>query len=366
MKSMTVIEAGPNRLSGLFAMRESNYWKAVEMRDSEYDGTFVFGVRSTGIYCRPSCPAKRAQRHQVVFFSLPDAAEVAGFRACHRCHPEAATFRNPQLDVVQRVCRWIESHLEDTLTLQAMSKEIGMSSFHLQRTFKRFMGITPRQYADAFRLRHFKTTLKNGQSVTSALYESGYGSNSRLYERASSQLGMTPATYKKGGKGIQISYSIGHSSLGRVLIGATTRGICSIRFGDSAERLKSELQKEYPEAKITKGSRELREWTTLILKYLKGWQKELNLPLDIRATTFQWRVWKALQSIPYGSTLSYSKVAKSIGRPSAVRAVARACATNPVALVIPCHRVVREDGNLGGYRWGLHRKEALLKQEASK
>lgn len=366
MKSMIEIEPEGNRFSGLFAMRESNYWKAVEMRDSKYDGTFVFGVRSTGIYCRPSCPSKRAKRHQVVFFSLPDAAEVAGFRACRRCHPEAATFLNPQLDAVQRACRWIESHLEETLTLGAMSKEMGMSSFHLQRTFKRFMGITPRQYADAFRLRQFKTTLKSGQSVTGALYEVGYGSNSRLYERASSQLGMTPAIYRKGGKGIRIYYSIGNSSLGRVLIGATDRGICSIRFGDSVEKLKSELQKEYPEANITRGQTELREWTTLILKYLKGWQKELNLPLDIRATTFQWRVWKALQKIPYGSTLSYSKVAKSIGRPSAARAVARACATNPVALVIPCHRVVREDGNPGGYRWGLHRKETLLKQEAQK
>lgn len=366
MKSMEFIEPGLNHPNGLFSMHETEYWKAVETRDSEYDGAFVFGVRSTGIYCRPSCPAKRAHRNQVVFFTLPDAAEVAGFRSCRRCHPESASFRNPQLDAVQHICRWIESHLEDTLTLESISKEMGLSSFHLQRTFKRFMGITPRQYADAFRLRKFKTTLKAGQSVTNALYEAGYGSNSRLYERASSQLGMTPSVYKKGGKGIHIHYSISSTSIGKVLIGATDRGICSIRFGNSVEKLQSELQKEYPEAKITKGSTRLQEWTAFILRYLKGWQKELILPLDIQATTFQWKVWKALQTIPYGTTLSYKQVAKSIGRPSAARAVARACATNPVALVIPCHRVVREDGNLGGYRWGLHRKDALLKQEAIK
>lgn len=366
MKQTEVTYLGNNHFenSGTFATRHNKYWKAVENRDSSYDGKFVFAVRSTGIYCRPSCPSKRAQRGQVLFFSLSGAAVAAGFRACKRCHPEKAAITNPQMQIVEHSCSWIESHLEDSLSLEALSEAVGMSPYHLQRTFKRFVGITPRQYADAFRLRHFKSRLKEGDSVTEAMYNAGYGSSSRLYERATSQLGMTPKTYRKGGLGTNIYYNIRSNAIGQVLVAVTERGICSVRLGDSAGSLESAFRKEFPAAEIKRDKAAVNRWMDAIAKYLEGRHAKLNLPLDIQATTFQFRVWEELRKIPYGATRSYSDIAKAIGNPKAVRAVARACATNPVALVIPCHRVIREDKSLGGYRWGLKRKEALLKQEA--
>jgi AraC family transcriptional regulator, regulatory protein of adaptative response / methylated-DNA-[protein]-cysteine methyltransferase len=352
-----------HKSDGSFVVRNNDYWKAVETRDSSCDGKFVFAVRSTGIYCRPSCPAKRARRPQVLFFPLPDAAELAGFRPCRRCRPEKAETSNPQLDAVRHSCRWIESHLDDTLRLEVLGEKVGMSPFHLQRSFKRIMGISPRQYAEAFRLRHFKKRLKLGDSVTNAMYNAGYGSSSRLYERASSQLGMTPAIYRNGGRGVRIYYAISKSPIGRILVAASDRGICSVRLGDSIEALKSAFLKEYPEAEITKSKQSVKRWTDMILKYLQGQHPDLSLPLDIQATAFQQRVWEALRNIPYGTTQSYSEIAKAIGHPRAARAVASACAANPVALVVPCHRVIREDKTLGGYRWGIQRKAALLKQE---
>lgn len=351
-------------ITGVSAASHNDYWNAVEARDSRYDGEFVFAVRSTGIYCRPSCPSKRAQRRQVLFFCMPDAAEVAGYRACKRCHPEKAAVSNPQIDAVKQACRWIESHLEEPLSLGMLSQEVRMSPYHFQRTFKRFMGITPRQYADAFRLRHFKTRLRKGISVTEAMYDAGYGSTSRLYERASSQLGMSPSTYRKGGLDMRIYYSIRNSPVGHILVATTARGICSVTLGNSANILESSLSKEYPAAEIKRDDQRTNRPIQLILKYLAGLHPDLDLPLDIQATTFQWRVWEALRKIPYGTTRSYREIAKAIGNPKAARAVARACATNPVALVIPCHRVIREDKSLGGYRWGIRRKETLLKREA--
>jgi AraC family transcriptional regulator, regulatory protein of adaptative response / methylated-DNA-[protein]-cysteine methyltransferase len=339
-------------------------WRAVVSRDARFDGIFVFAVSSTGVYCRPSCPARRPKQVQVLFFDRFETAERAGFRACRRCKPQLARAADPELQRVQRICRSIESHLEEALTLSSLSTKEGVSSFNLLRLFKRKLGITPRQYADACRLHHFKIHVKKGDSVTNAIYEAGYGSSRGLYERAPLQLGMTPATYRRGGLGMRIDYTITECSLGQLLVASTERGICAVRLGDSATELKAAFLKEYSAADIRRDSSALRGVINLLLNYLAGQHPDLDLPLDVRTTAFQWRVWEELRRIPYGSTRSYSEIAKAIGHPKAVRAVARACAANPVALVIPCHRVIQADRSLGGYRWGSKRKRALLAQES--
>lgn len=338
-------------------------WQAVMAKDSKFDGTFVFGVSSTKIYCRPSCPARRPRRDRVSYFHLPEAAEKAGFRACRRCHPERTTSINPQVEMVQRACRYIETQDETSLTLADLGKYVGISAFHLQRVFKKVMGVTPRQYSDACRIGKFKTRVRESGSIAGAMYDAGFSSSSRLYERSSAELGMTPATYGRGGQGAIISYTIAPCSLGLLLVAATERGVCAVKLGDSDTRLIADLKKEYPSAEIHRADSILSEPVNKLLDYLSGNQPDLQLPLDIQATAFQWQVWESLRSIPYGETRSYRAVAKAVGRPTAVRAVARACATNPVALLIPCHRVIREDQSLGGYRWGLERKDALLEQE---
>lgn len=350
-------------------MLEENYWQAVQTRDNRSDGTFVYAVRSTGIYCNPSCSARRPRREQVIFFPQPEAAEQAGFRACRRCRPQETTVYELQVEMVQHACRYIESHieahLEGPLTLAALGKEVSVSPYHLQRVFKRVMGITPRQYAQAYRLGQLKQQLKAGESVTTALYSAGYGSSSRLYEQAPAQLGMTPAAYRRGGKSMRIGYTIVDSPLGRLLIAATEKGICAISLGDSDAALETALFSEYPAAEIQRDGVELSQWVNILLNHLNGQQPHLDLPIDVQATAFQWRVWESLRAIPYGSTRSYGQIAQTLGDPKAARAVARACATNPVAIVVPCHRVVREDGSLGGYRWGLERKRHLLAQEST-
>jgi len=347
-------------------VNEEAYWQAVLTRDKGSDGMFVYGVRSTGIYCRPSCPSRRPRREQVVFFPLPEAAERDGFRSCRRCDPRQAMAGDPQAELVQRVCRSIESRLGDPVTLGELGAQVGLSPYHLQRVFKRITGVTPRQYADARRLGQFKARLKEGASVTNAMYDAGYGSSSRLYERASAQLGMTPATYRRGGRGMRINYAIVDCPLGCLLVAATERGLCSISLGDDESALEAAFLSEYPAAEVHRDGSPLSAWVSALVSHLNGQRPHLELPLDVQATAFQWRVWEKLRAIPYGSTRSYGEVAQAIGRPTAVRAVARACATNPVALVIPCHRVIREDRSLGGYRWGLERKKALLAQESAK
>lgn len=342
---------------------EDNYWEAVLAKDARFDGMFFYAVRSTGVYCRPSCPARRPRRQQVLFFFLPEVAEEAGFRPCQRCSPRNATTLNPQAELVQQVCQYIESNLESPLTLATLGEAVSLSPHHLQRTFKRIMGITPRQYTEARRLSCLKAQLKEGQAVTAALYEAGYSSSSRLYERASAQLGMTPATYRRGGKGMHISYTLVDCPLGRLLIAIAQRGMCALYLGNSDAELIAALWREYSAAEFYRDDVDLSVWASSLLNHLKGEQIHLDLPWDFQATAFQWRVWEELRAIPYGSTRSYSEIARAIGHPKAVRAVARACATNPVSLVIPCHRVIREDGSLGGYRWGLERKQALLTRE---
>lgn len=344
-------------------MQEEQYWQAVMSRDSGLDGAFVYAVRSTGIYCRPSCPSRRPERGQVRFFAQPDAAEQAGFRACKRCRPREASSREEQVAIVQQLCRYMEEHLESTLTLNDLGEQAHLSPFHLQRMFKSVMGITPRQYAEAVRVGQFKERLKEGETVTAAIFDAGYSSSSRLYERVHTQLGMTPVTYRKGGAGMHIRYTVTDSPLGRLLVAVTEKGICSVCLGDDDLLLEAALKGEYPAADIQRDDADLSEEVLAILRYLRGQQPHLDLPLDVQATAFQWRVWQELQAIPYGSTRSYSEIAQAIGQPGAARAVARACATNPAALVIPCHRVVREDGNPGGYRWGSERKRRLLEQE---
>jgi len=337
-------------------------WQAILDHDGSLDGAFVFGVSSTGIFCRPSCPAKRPRRQNVSFFDHALQAEQAGYRACLRCRPKAVD-GNPQSALVRAMCRYIEQHIEDRLTLSELAKEFRRSSFHLQRTFKSVLGVSPKAYIDACRLRQVKQNLQAGHSVTTALYAAGYGSSSRLYERTAAQLGMTPEKYRRGAVAAVVRYTIAGSPLGRMLIAATDKGVCAIQFGDSDEQLQQGLMREFPFATRRRDDETMSQWRENLTHLIQGHASNPSLPLDIRATAFQRRVWEALQRIPRGETRSYSAVAKKIGMPKATRAVARACATNPVAVAIPCHRVVREDGNLGGYRWGIDRKEQLLAME---
>jgi AraC family transcriptional regulator of adaptative response/methylated-DNA-[protein]-cysteine methyltransferase len=345
------------------SLNNDQLWQAVVAKDARFDGQFVFAVSSTGVYCRPSCPSRRAHRERVQFFDLPEAAEQAGFRACLRCQPRRARVLDPQIELVQRVCRLLDETENDTPKLAELASHAGVSVFHLQRTFKRVMGISPRQYLAARKFGNFKALVRKGESVTTSLYESGFNSSSRLYEYASEELGMTPATYSRGGRGVNISYTIVDSTMGRLLVAITERGVCAVRMGDDDAALEKDLRVEFPEGQITRDDSALREPVKKILNHLDKNEPRLDLPLDIRSTAFQRQVWEKLRAIPYGQTVSYGDVAKALGKPAAVRAVGRACATNPVALVIPCHRVVREDESLGGYRWGLERKKRLLERE---
>jgi AraC family transcriptional regulator of adaptative response/methylated-DNA-[protein]-cysteine methyltransferase len=343
---------------------DENSWKAVIARDPNFDGEFVFAVATTGVYCRPSCAARRPRRENVTFFSRPEQAERAGFRECLRCRPRSIT-GNPQSDVAKEICRYIEQHLDEAITLERLGKAFRLSPFHLQRRFKAALGITPREYADSCRMRQLKRNLQSGDNVTRAMYDAGYGSSSRLYEKTASQLGMTPDNYRRGAIAATIRYACAGSPLGRMLIAATDRGICSIQFAGSDSELIEGLKREFPFAVRRPDEGGLQTWMAALLSKMTGKELDANLPLDIRATAFQRRVWTYLQSIPFGATQSYSQVAKAIGQPGAGRAVARACATNPVAVAIPCHRVVREDGNTSGYRWGIARKKVLLDLEKS-
>lgn len=337
-------------------------WRAVLARDARLDGAFVTGVLTTGIYCRPSCPARHPKRENVRFYERPDEAERAGFRACLRCRPKEAA-PPARAELMRRVCRILEGQPDERATLADLAREVGMSPHHLQRTFKRAIGISPRQYADALRLGRLKKRLQGKDSVTMAMYEAGYGSSSRLYETSTARLGMTPGTYREGGKGARIRYAVANSSIGRLLIAATERGICSVRIGTSEKVMAKELGREFPAATIVRDRDGLGTWVDRLVRHIDGRAPGLDLPVDIKVTAFQWRVYEALRAIPYGETRTYSEVARSIGAPRAARAVGHACATNPVGIVIPCHRVVREGGGLGGYAWGLGIKKQLLESE---
>jgi AraC family transcriptional regulator of adaptative response/methylated-DNA-[protein]-cysteine methyltransferase len=341
--------------------QNDNHWQQVMARDARQDGRFVFAVRTTGVYCRPSCPSRRPRRDSVEFFHGPREAERAGYRACLRCKP---TEISSQAQYVLRA-RQLLDNAEGVMTLAQLSKLVGLSPFHLQRLFKRATGLSPREYQSARRMQHVKTELRKGEDVTTALYDAGFSSPSRLYEKSGQQLGMTPGTYRRGGAGATITFAMVPTPLGRMLVAATERGLCAVRFGDSASELERDLRNEFHAAELHRDDAALRRYIEPLLAALNGEKTTIDLPLDVRATAFQQRVWETLRHIPRGETRSYTEIAREIGDPNAVRAVARACASNPVALAVPCHRVVRSDGDLAGYRWGIERKKRLLAAEES-
>jgi AraC family transcriptional regulator of adaptative response/methylated-DNA-[protein]-cysteine methyltransferase len=342
---------------------EQHLWEATLHRDSRLDGFFYYAVVTTGVYCRPSCPSRRPRRENVRFFREREEAERAGFRACLRCQPADPATRHPQAELVRRVCRRIEANLDGPFTLDALGRELGLSPFHLQRTFKSVAGISPRAYADACRLETLKAGLRRGEPVTRAMVDAGYGSSSRFYERTATQLGMAPTQYRSGGAGEAIRYGIAASPVGKLLIAATGKGICAIRLGDSRRDLEAALRQEFRAAHLQPDDGAIARWSALIVEHLGGQRPRLDLPLDIQATAFQRLVWEHLRTIPRGETESYAEVAAAIGRPKAARAVARACAANSVAIAIPCHRVIRQDGTAGSYRWGIARKQRILEME---
>ena len=357
MMSQTITQSVSNIPPGAAA----RYWRATLSRDARADGTFVLAVRSTRIYCRPSCPARRPLRRNVVFFRTREEAEKHGFRPCLRCKPNEVA---GPVALVERATRQLAESSEDTVRFGALSSSLGTTPATLRRAFLQVTGLRPRELAEALRLARFKKMLRAGKSITDALYETGYGSSSRVYERSNAQLGMTPATYRKGGMGMKIGYSIAKSTLGKVLVAATTRGVSAVYLGDAETKLVLELKDEYPRAELVPADDSFERWVKEIVQRVEGKPPRMELPLDLQATAFQRRVWQELQRIPAGTTRTYSQVAEAVGNAKAVRAVARACATNPVSIVVPCHRVIREDGHLAGYRWGLSRKEQLLARES--
>ena len=344
-------------------MDRQQKWEAVLHRDERYDEQFVYAVKTTGIFCRPSCPSRKPDIENVEFFATGEMAKESGYRPCLRCRPDVNGRVEPQVDLRVEICRYLEQPHDHIPTLDELAERFAMSPYHMQRTFKRIVGVSPYQYADAHRQDRLKEYLKESDTVTEALYAAGYGASSRLYEQSDDMLGMSPITYREGGEAMNIIYTIVPCQLGYLMVAATERGICRIGLGDSKTTLASELAAEFPSASVERDEAALEASVTVLTDYVDGNSKILDLPLDIRATSFQRKVWEALRSIPYGSTRSYQEIATAIGQPSAARAVAQACSQNPVAMAIPCHRVMRQNGDLGGYRWGTERKEALLHRE---
>ncbi len=332
-------------------------WKMVVERTSMADAMFVYAVRTTGIYCRPSCPSRRPLRASVEFYPTSELAERAGYRACKRCTPAQ---EHPQLRTLTAACDYLDRVDHQPVKLQELGAAVGLSPFHVQRIFRQCLGITPREYQQARRIERFRRQVTQGDTVTTALYQAGFGSSSRLYEDANRQLGMTPAELRGGGKDIQIRYSVSDSPLDKMLVAATEVGLCAISFGLLESELEDDLAARFPSANLSRDEQGLGTIVQRVLSLLTEHPAALSLPLDVRATAFQKRVWKALQQVPRGETRSYREIAESLGQPSAARAVARACSQNPVAVVVPCHRVVGKSGRLTGYRWGVQRKQKLL------
>jgi AraC family transcriptional regulator of adaptative response/methylated-DNA-[protein]-cysteine methyltransferase len=372
--------SGDDKMQTLSNSNNSNEakWTQVLSRDIKADGRFVYAVKSTGIFCRPSCPSRRPRLEKVEFFDSPEQARKAGYRPCRRCAPGE---RSLQLQKVEAACRFIDENLDTTLSLDAISRRVGVSPFYFQRMFKKIVGISPRQYQQARRTNKFKSALHSDARITDAIYHAGYGSSSRAYENVPAQLGMTPSAFRGNGRGAEIRYTILSTALGKLLVASTPRGLCSVRFGESDAALARDLRHEFSAAAITRNDRALEAVaqqverllepgsparalrTGVVAARVNGAVNAAQIPLDIQGTAFQQLVWKALRQIPRGKTRSYSDIAKTIGKPKAVRAVAGACASNPVAVVVPCHRVVGKNGSLAGYRWGVKRKAALLESE---
>ena len=344
---------------------DAEAWHAVQARDASYDGRFVYAVRSTGIYCRPSCPSRRPSRVYASFFDTPNDAQHAGYRACMRCDPANGRTDTAIARAVEDTRAYLEGNADRVVGLVELAAHAGLSVSHLQRSFKRLLGMSPREYQDARRLDRFKTRLRAGDTVSRATYDAGFGSSSRIYERANSLLGMTPAAYGRGGAGVLMRYAIADAPVGRVLVATTERGVCAVELGATNGEVERALRADFPNATIERDDDEHATWVQAVLDRIRGPRlaRAHRIPLDVGGTAFQRQVWKALQDIPLGERRSYREIATAIGRPTATRAVARACATNRVAVVIPCHRVVREDGALAGYKWGVDRKRRLLEDE---
>ena len=341
----------------------ADYWRATLERDLRADGKFVFAVRSTHIYCRPTCPARRPRRENAVFFRTTQEAEQHGYRPCRRCRPQE---QQEAVSLVKRAAKLLgDTNEAEAVRLDSIAAKLNSSAAKLRRAFQRMIGLTPREFAHAARLEKFKKLLRGGAEITDALYSCGYGSPSRIYEKTNSHLGMTPASYRKGGAGMKIAYAIATTTLGKVLVAGTDRGISAVYLGDDERVLVAALRKEYPRAEILRSPVSTAGWLKEILSRVEGHPPSVDLPLDVQATAFQRRVWQELQKIPRGATRTYTQVARALGKPNSVRAVARACATNPTSIVVPCHRVIRTDGALAGYRWGLHRKQKLLQRESA-
>jgi AraC family transcriptional regulator of adaptative response/methylated-DNA-[protein]-cysteine methyltransferase len=347
-------------------LSDADAWRAVERRDARYDGRFVYAVASTKVYCRPSCPSRRPSRANVSFYATPDDAEGGGYRACLRCRPRNGSAPSEAHATIERARRYLDKHSDRIVSLSELAEAVGLSTSHLQRSFKQVVGISPKAYQDANRVRRFKTRLRAGDTVSRATYEAGFGSSSRVYERADTMLGMTPAAFRRGGAGVHISYTIADSPVGRVLVATTGRGVCAVELGSTDADVVRALRADFPHATLERSDEPRHTWVRAVLDRVRHPERSAanNIPLDVGGTDFQMRVWNALQAIPAGEQRSYAEVAESIGRPTASRAVARACATNRVAVVIPCHRVVRGSGELAGYKWGVERKRRLLEEEA--
>jgi AraC family transcriptional regulator of adaptative response/methylated-DNA-[protein]-cysteine methyltransferase len=346
---------------------DDSHWQAVTERDTTADGAFVYAVRTTGIFCRPSCGARKPLRKNVSFYAESSKARLAGFRACKRCDPESAAPPRRQKKLVVEACRSIEQS-EQEPSLSELAKAAGLSPYHFNRVFKGIVGVTPKQYAIAHRSRSAAKKLKTSKDVTSAIYESGYGAPSRFYESAMRRHGMTATDLRKGARGIEIRYAFGNSTLGLVAVAATDKGICAVLFGATRAELAADLQDRFPKAvfEVADTGSDFAQWVEQTLDYLDGESSGFDLPLDVRGTAFHELVWRALRDIPRGQTATYAEVAERVGRPKSARAVARACAANPAAVVIPCHRVIRTDGSLSGYRWGTQMKRALLERESER
>ena len=342
--------------------RDDERWAAVERRDRAADGAFFYSVRSTGVYCRPSCAARLPLRENVRFHASCEEAEQAGFRPCKRCRPDEAPLEERRAAAVAAACRAIE-RAETLPSLDALAKSAGMSRFHFHRVFKAATGVTPRAYGDALRALRVREELGRSKTVTEAIYGAGFNSNGRFYASAPGHLGMTPGAFRDGGAGASIRYAVGACWLGSILVAATERGVCAILLGDDARALARDLAQRFPKARLSSGDRGFEQWVAEVVRFVEEPARGLDLPLDIRGTAFQRRVWEALRAIPPGETASYAEIAARLGRPSAARAVAGACAANALAVAIPCHRVVASNGELAGYRWGVARKRRLLDRE---
>ena len=339
-------------------------WAAVLRRDPQADGSFYYSVETTGVYCRPSCPSRQARRENVRFHGSREAAEKAGFRACKRCRPDQPALSEQRAAAVEKACRLIES-AEAMPGLEELAEAVGMSRYHFHRVFKSVTGLTPRAYAAAHRANRVRHALSRSGSVTEAIYSAGFNSSGRFYASSNAVLGMQPRAFRSGGEGAAIRFAVGDCSLGAILVAATDKGVCAILLGDDPEALVRELQDRFPSAELDAGDADFDQLVAVVIGFVEAPALGLDLPLDVRGTAFQQRVWQALREIPAGSTVSYAEIAQRIGSPRALRAVAQACASNPLAVAIPCHRVVRRDGALSGYRWGVERKRALLDREAT-